>query len=331
MNQFKNTISLSLVVVCMLAGMIGVAQAQRRNDRDIRDAVRSLNSKIDDFEYNLRYQMQSSSAANGQVSDISDDVRNLRDSVRKFEDNFDRRRENRDDVNSVIDAAKRIETFLDTNSQNRRVTDDWSGIKKQIERLGSNYGITPSWDEFEPENVRDQRDPVIKNTVVVGLTGTYDLDAGRSENIDDIVADTSLSGSQRDDLKEKLTPPQQIALDVRSQQVTLATSTASPITITADGRDKTEKDSAGRTVRLRATLTGDTLTVSSLGGETDYSIKFVSVSDGRVMKVSRRITTDYLSQTVFADSVYNKSDTVARLGIPAGGGGFDPPGDYSDQ
>ena len=32
------------------------------------------------------------------------------------------------------------------------------------------------------------------------------------------------------------------------------------------------------------------------------------------MKVTRRITTDYLNQTVFAESVYNKTDPVAQLG-----------------
>jgi hypothetical protein len=103
----------------------------------------------------------------------------------------------------------------------------------------------------------------------------------------------------------------------------------------ADGRDKVD-NSNGRSVRLRATLSGDTLTVSSLGGETDYTIKFISVSDGRGMKVSRRITTDYLNQTVMAESFYNKTDAVARLGIPAGGvQGTNPPdnggGGYSDN
>jgi hypothetical protein len=105
----------------------------------------------------------------------------------------------------------------------------------------------------------------------------------------------------------------------------------------ADGRDKVD-NSNGRSVRLRATLSGDTLTVSSLGGETDYTIKFTSVSDGRGMKVSRRITTEYLNQTVMAESFYNKTDAVAGLGIPAGGvQGTNPPdnggggGGYSDN
>ena len=99
--------------------------------------------------------------------------------------------------------------------------------------------------------------------------------------------------------------------------MTLATSNASPVTFIADGREKTETVN-GRTLRLRATMSGQALTVSSLGGETDYTITFVSEGGGRTMKVSRRVTTDYLDQTVFAESFYNKTDPVARLGINQG-------------
>ena len=317
MHRIKTTFSLSLVIISMIAGLTVAANAQRRNDRDIRDAVRSLDSKIEDFEYNLRYQMQSNSTGNGQISEVSDDIRGLRDALRKFQDNFDRKRENRDDVNAIVDAARRIESFMQAGSHNRRVQDDWDSVKKQIDRLGANYGITNNWStEDEPMYPKDDRGPLLKKgTVSVGLSGTYELDSARSENIDDIVKDTSLGNEQREDLKDKLTAPQQIAINIRGTQITLATSNSSPVTFTADGRDKTEQSTSGKMVRLRATLYGDTLTVSSLGGETDYTIKFTSVSDGKGMKVVRRITTEYLNQTVIAESVYNKTDSVAQLGI----------------
>ena len=181
------------------------------------------------------------------------------------------------------------------------------------------------------------------------LSGTYDLDRDISDRVDDIVADVNVAGNQRQDLIDKLDAPDQIAIDLRGTQVTLATSKASPVMFTADGRDKTETDGNGRTVRLRATLTGDKLILSSIGGDTDYTITFTSSDNGQVLKVSRRITTDYLNQTVFAESSYNKTDSVARLGIPANGGGYngnntgsnngnnngsttdDPNGGYSDN
>jgi len=50
------------------------------------------------------------------------------------------------------------------------------------------------------------------------------------------------------------------------------------------------------------------------------------------MKVTRRITTDYLEETVFAESVYNKTDDVAGLGIvPGGDSNSNDSADYSDN
>lgn len=335
MKKFREFSVVVAFVATLVLGTAGIADAQRRNDRDIRDAVRSLSSKLDDFEMNLRYQMQSSSANSRNLSDATGRIRAVRDAVRRFQDNYDRKREDRDDVNDIVTAAQRVEDFMQTYPQNRRVEDDWIATRAQIDRLGNNYGITNVWESGEepPQNVKDYPDdnnfPGARSTLSVGLSGTYQLDAARSENIDDIVSDTSASGDQREDLKDKLTAPEQIAIDIRGSQVTLATTIAQPVTFSADGRDRVEKDAAGRTVRLRATLTGDKLVVTSLGGETDYTITFTSVSDGRGLKVSRRITTDYLNQTVFAESVYNKTDSVAQLAIK--GGTYDPNGGYSDN
>ncbi|MEO6655042.1 MAG: hypothetical protein ABIO36_03085 [Pyrinomonadaceae bacterium] len=333
MNRLRNKFSLSIVAFTLLLGTFGIADAQKRNDRDIRDAVRSLNSKIEDFENNLRYEIQSNSSNNAQTSDISDDIRNLRDSIHQFQDNYDRRRENREDVNNIVNAARPINEFLQTNSQNRRVDDDWAGVRKQIERLAVNYGVLPNWNSGQnSQNNSGYPIPVQTKTLNVGLSGTYDLDPARSESVDDIVAGTSLGTEQREDLKDKLVAPEQIAIDIRGNQVTLATTNASPVTFTADGRDKTEQSASGKTIRLRATIAGDKLIVSSLGGETDYTITFTSVSGGKVMKVSRRITTDYLNQTVFAESVYSKTDSVAQLGIKGGTtASYDPNGGYSDN
>ena len=330
MRIVKNALSLSLVVLSLVLASASFADAQRRNEKDVRDTLRSLNSNLDNFEYDLRYQMQSSSANNTVINDVSDDIRNLKDDISQFQRNFDQKRENRDDVDQIIGSARPIDDFMRSSGQNRRVTDDWLAVKKQIERLGANYGVSPDWEsEGDPPNVIDQPDtPIGNNTFSVGLSGTYDLDSARSESIDDVVSNANLSSDNRQDLKEKLEAPGQIAIEIRGTQVTLATSKASPVTFAADGRDKVEQGPNGKSIRLRAVINGQTLTISSLGGETDYTITFTSASNGQVLKVSRRITTDYLDQTVFAESVYNKTDSVARLGIDSGNNSN---GQYSDN
>lgn len=335
MKSYLDRFYAAIVLGVFLLAGAGAADAQRRSDREVRDTLRSLNSKIDDLDYELRQHMRSNSEAQEDVTLASDEVRELRDAVRKFEDNLYRRRENRDDVNQIVSAARGVGDFLSRYPSNRRIDDHWTGVKQQVDRLGANYGVVANWNaEEEPQNVRDYNSNPTGKTLSVGLSGTYELDRDRSESVDDIVADTRLGSSQQQDLRDKLEAPQQIAIDIRGSEVTLATSNAPAVKFTADGRDKVERDANGRNVRLRATLTADKLIISSVGGETDYNITFTSVSEGRTMKVSRRITTDYLNQTVFAESTYNKIDSVAQLNVGGSSGNtttYDPNGGYSDN
>ncbi len=329
MNNVRSIFASFLVLATVFAA--GVS-AQNRNERDVRDALRSLTTSLDNFEYDLRYQMQSSSASSGDVQNAQDNVRALREDIKYFQESFERKRENQADVDNIVTSARNVHDLVISGGMNRRVTEGWDAVRKQIERIASNYNITPSWETSDnPQGVRDQNDMGGQATITVGLSGTYDLDFDQSEKVDDVLASTSANASQRDELKDKLAAPGQIAIDIRGNQVTLASTTASPVTFTADGTEKTEQGANGRNVRVKATLNGDSLTIASLGGDTDYTITLTSTNNGRVLKVSRRITTDYLDQTVFVDSVYNKTDGVARLGIdtmnPNSGSG----GGYSDN
>jgi len=332
-----------VMTLVFLAGFSSSITAQKRNERDIKDAVRTVQSKLDDFEIDLHYQMLSTSSPNRNVDEAADLIRELHNQIRVFQENFDRKREDREDANRIIVSAYRIEEFLQANPQNRRVTDDWADVRRQIDRITPGYGAKANWNDVNAsQTVADQTTTDMSTTVRVqtpgrssqpgtrasqpvyqappqqtsAIGGTYSLDHAKSENVEEIVNETKVDGTQKDDLRSKLESPEELALEVRGSQVTLATTTSPAITFIADGRDKTEKDAAGRTIKTRATLNGDSLTVSSLGGDTDYTITFKS--EGRSLKVSRRITTDYLSQTVFAESVYTKTDNVARLGIDYG-------------
>src|SRR5213592_4063643 len=141
MNNLRNRSSVLFVAAAIFFSLVSLANAQNRNDRDIRDAVRSLNSRLDDFEQTARFQMQSSSQNSSDVSDLMAEIRNLRDRVRDFQQNYDRKRENRDDINRIVDSARSINAFLQRESQNRRVQDDWTAVRRQIDRLGTNYGV----------------------------------------------------------------------------------------------------------------------------------------------------------------------------------------------
>jgi outer membrane murein-binding lipoprotein Lpp len=320
MKRIASMLSVFAVIGMVFLGLAGQADAQKRNERETRDIVRSLNSKVDDFKYNLDYQLKSASMDQDSVTDILSDLRDLKDKIKTFETNLNARRENRDDVSDIVQAANNIDDFLETNQQSRKLQNDWMAIRGLLDRLANGYGV--SADSSNSNYPSTNHDPdnypaptrTASNNLNKGLTGTYQLDAARSENIADILSNSNVAGGNKQDLESKLEAPEQVAISIRGNQVTLASTKAAPITITADGREKTES-SGGKTVRVRATLRGDELTVSSLGGETDYTITFVTADNGKTLKVTRRITTDYLRETIFAESVYNKTDAVAQLGI----------------
>lgn len=311
MSRFRKTISIYLAIGLFFFSFAAQASAQRiRNERDVRNIIRSLNSKIDDLQSSLRFGLRNS-AVNRQMAEAAEkDVAGLSRKVRDFEMNFYQRRENSEDVRDILLAAKPISDFLEINRVNNTVQRDWAEIRNLLDQLAANYGVSWNWTTGNSSN---SYPTTLSDSF--GLTGTYRLDASRSEDIRDIIENSDVqTENQRRDLESKLEAPQQIALEVRGNQVTLASSKGSAVTFTADGRIRTENVN-GRTIRTRALLRGQELTVSSLGGETDYTIIFASLDNGRSLKVTRRITTDYLRQTIFADSFYVKTDSIARLDL----------------
>lgn len=153
------------------------------------------------------------------------------------------------------------------------------------------------------------------------LTGTYQLDTSRSDNVREIADEAIKSGNVQDreeslrDLQEKLESPENLAIEIRGNEAIVASSLSQQITFSADGSDRTQTLPDGSTARLRATMRGQELTISRLGDDEDYTVKFTSIDNGRSLKVTRRVTTNYLSETVFAESFYTKTDSVAQLEI----------------
>ncbi len=153
------------------------------------------------------------------------------------------------------------------------------------------------------------------------LAGTFQLDAQRSEKVSEVVGNatrnTQITSTDKEDLEDKLEAPETIAIGVRGKSVTVAASGSERITFIADGSSRSMTSADGATVRVRASLRGNELIVSSIGGETDYTITFTATNNGNGLRITRRVTTDYLRYTVFADSVYNKTGGYSGTKSPS--------------
>ena len=101
------------MLAALVLGTTAFAAAQKRNQKEVGDAVRTLSSKLDDFESHLRYQMQSSSASSTKVSDLTDMIRTMRDDVGQFQENFDHKKENAQrNVTAIIDSTRPDQRFF---------------------------------------------------------------------------------------------------------------------------------------------------------------------------------------------------------------------------
>jgi len=155
-----------------------------------------------------------------------------------------------------------------------------------------------------------------------GLTGLYRIDLARSDKLYSVVAGASSNlpfGEQQKffiDLTVRLTPPDLLAIERRGQVITLASSRAPRITFAADGVTHSERSGGGQIVNTRAALRADQLSVSvSSQSEDKFNVTFEPLENGRFLQVTRRLSSEQLTQPVLIRSVYEKISAVPQWNI----------------
>jgi hypothetical protein len=154
------------------------------------------------------------------------------------------------------------------------------------------------------------------------LTGVYHLNVASSDD-PQVAAERALSAyafgvdqNLIDELTNRLRSPDKISIERRGSVVSIASTRAPRITFEADGRERTEPARNGRQVRTRAVLYGDELMVSSGGSrESDFSVTFSPIEQGRRLRVTRRIFSEEIGKPVVVQSIYDKASNVARWSV----------------
>jgi hypothetical protein len=154
------------------------------------------------------------------------------------------------------------------------------------------------------------------------LTGVYRLDTRRSDDPRDaaeravVNLPTSEQQQDIDNLTLRLTSPDQISIERRGRTVSLASTRAPRITFEADERDRLERAADGHTIRTRASLSGESLIVSTRGHRDDeFTITFDPIDNGRGLRVTRSIYDTQLGRPIVVQSIYTKTANVARWSV----------------
>lgn len=323
MIAIRKMLTAFLAVLVLSAGAT-LTQAQRQTYRGTTRSVRTLILRIENrtnvLRNSLNAQNQSRVYGTG-GEDVNNLVQDLDTAVTQLRERFDRRQSTAANAQEVLNRAALIDRFITgQNIRNAAVLRSWTNLRTDLNQLASAYNVTwPTIGQTYPNNI-------YPNTGYGTnlLTGTYRLDPSQSDDpgqAADRATQSLASGDRarmRDQLAARLESPDQIAIDLRGRNVTLASSRAPQITFSADGVERVETNN-GRTMRARATLTGDQLIVSLTGDRaTEFNVTFNPIDNGRRMSVTRRVYVQGLSNPVVVQSTYDKTSEVARFDINTG-------------
>lgn len=320
MIAIRKTLTAFLAVLVLSAGAT-LTQAQRQTYRGTTRSVRTLILRIENrtnvLRNSLNAQNQSRVYGTG-GEDVNNLVQDLDTAVTQLRERFDRRQSTAANAQEVLNRAALIDRFITgQNIRNAAVLRSWTNLRTDLNQLASAYNVTwPTIGQTYPNNNSGYGSNL--------LTGTYRLDPSQSDDpgqAADRATQSLASGDRgrlRDQLAARLESPDQIAIDLRGRNVTLASSRAPQITFSADGVERVETNN-GRTMRARATLAGDQLIVSSTGDRaTEFNVTFNPIDNGRRMSVTRRVYVQGLSNPVVVQSTYDKTSDVARFDINTG-------------
>ena len=322
----RKTLVAFLAVVVLSTGAT-LTQAQRQTYRGTFRSVRQLILRIEnrtDLFRNSLAQYQSRVSGTVGDADLGNSVQELERAVTQLRERFDRREATTADVQDVLNRAALVDRFVSRGSFGPGVVRNWNNLRIDLNQLARVYNLPwPSISQTYPNSNYPNSGAVPSSAN--RLTGTYRLDPSKSDDPGQAAerATQNLAYGDRarlrDQIAARLESPDQIAIDLRGRDVTIGSSRAPQISFTADGIERVETTNNGRTIRARATLSGEQLIVSSTGDRaSEFNVAFNPIDNGRRLSVTRRVYAEGLSQPVVVQSTYDKVSDVARFDIYTG-------------
>jgi hypothetical protein len=141
-----------------------------------------------------------------------------------------------------------------------------------------------------------------------GFTGTFRLDRSRSEDVAEIISSAGrLSNTQRRELEATLMPPDSLAIQTSSNELWVSWDGGEAMRLVLDGQTQVIDG-----MRVRATIRGNVLTLVESDNQAELTIN-VTLSGTNGLRISRKILLQNGDLALFANSRYDKVDSIARF------------------
>ena len=292
----------------------------RLNDMQMRQLVDRLNVRSATFSRSLRNDLNRRSYNNNSLDEVRSQLSDFESALVQLRNRVNSRQSTSSDAQTVLDRAAFLNNYLAQRQLSNMTENSWSSLRTDLDQLANAYNIAWNWSTYPApgEYPRQGGDRSARRD----LTGTFRLDTARGDDVrsavDNATRNLSLAERQRvyDSLMRRLDPPQMLAIDRRGNSVTIASTRAPQINFIADGTDKLETTPQGRQIHVRASLSGDTLTINRSGERAnDFTVSFDPTNDGRELIVTRTLYSDRISQPVVVRTYYDRTSDVAQLNI----------------
>lgn len=296
-------------------GSVGGTDDYNLSDTQMRQLINRLNTRSATFSRNLRQDLNRGNYNDRVTADeVRQELSEFETALVQLRNRVNSRRSTSAEARELLEHAASLNNYITSRQLSNQTENNWNTLRQDLDRLASAFNIAWNWSNVPtvPGSGSGRRD----------LTGTFRLNTSRGDDVRRVIDDATrnLSSAERqrvyDSLLRRFDPPQMLAIDRRGNSVTIASTRAPQINFVADNRENVETTPRGRQVRVRASLSGDTLSIVRTGErENDFTVTFDPSSDGRELLVTRTLYTARLNQPVTVRTYYDRTSDVAQLNI----------------
>ena len=290
------------------------------SDFQMRQLIDRLNVRTATFSRNLRNDLNRNYNDRNSADEVRRQLSDFEMALTQLRNRVNSRQSSSSDARNVLDRAAFLNNYITNRQLSYQTENSWSPVRTDLEQLASAFNIAWNWSNYPSGNTYPNTGGGYGNRR--DLTGTFQLNSSRGDDVrqavDNATRNLSLAERQRvyDSLLRRLDPPQMLAIDRRGNSITIASTRAPQINFVADGREQVETTNGGRTIRVRSTLSGDTLTITRTGERAnDFTVTFDPQAGGRELLVTRTLYSDRISQPVIVRTYYDRTSDVAQLNI----------------
>ena len=290
------------------------------SDIQLRQLVRRIDTGTTTFSRNLRLDLNRRNANDRYSIDrVRQQLSSFETAVMDVRNRVNTRQIGSNDVNNLLQSASFLNSYITGRQLSYQTTNSWTPLRSDLDRLASAFNVAWNWSTNQGDWSTNQGGGGYPRG---DLSGTFRIAPGQSDDarraVDDATRNLSLAERQRvyDSLLRRLDPPQMLAIDRRGNSVTIASTRAPQISFVADGREQVETTQTGRTIRVRAQLSGNQLNITRTGDRADdFTVNFDLTDGGRRLLVTRSLYSERISQAITVRSYYDRTSDVAQLNI----------------